>query len=228
MPLAEHDRAQGAQGSQGARFNSRAPRGARRQDRINGQAVVKFQFTCPSRSTTSHVPSALRSERVSIHVPLAEHDGLLRGLQQQLPGFNSRAPRGARLSYVRPTIRFFSFNSRAPRGARQGCAMNYGLPYSFNSRAPRGARRKREVQYGTATQFQFTCPSRSTTNPTLIADRITVVSIHVPLAEHDVMIVDGSKHFEVSIHVPLAEHDMALPLTSTTTSRFNSDRKSVV
>ena len=100
--------------------------------------------------------------------------------------------------------------------------MNYGLPYSFNSRAPRGARRKREVQYGTATQFQFTCPSRSTTNPTLIADRITVVSIHVPLAEHDVMIVDGSKHFEVSIHVPLAEHDMALPLTSTTTSRFNS------
>ena len=92
----------------------------------------------------------------------------------------------------------------------------------FNSRAPRGARRKREVQYGTATQFQFTCPSRSTTNPTLIADRITVVSIHVPLAEHDGLKLADNHLGQVSIHVPLAEHDMSAHVNAWSRPCFNS------
>ena len=35
---------------------------------------VKFQFTCPSRSTTKTAESAAAPLIVSIHVPLAEHD----------------------------------------------------------------------------------------------------------------------------------------------------------
>ena len=44
----------------------------------------------------------------------------------------------------------------------------------------------------------------------LPADVQTVVSIHVPLAEHDVPGIDLYKYFYVSIHVPLAEHDVSL------------------
>ena len=38
-------------------------------------AVTKFQFTCPSRSTTCEFPRTIFYSFVSIHVPLAEHDG---------------------------------------------------------------------------------------------------------------------------------------------------------
>ena len=34
----------------------------------------RFQFTCPSRSTTECEQKLLTMLRVSIHVPLAEHD----------------------------------------------------------------------------------------------------------------------------------------------------------
>ena len=57
-------------------------------------------------------------------------------------------------------------------------------------------------------KFQFTCPSRSTTECEQSYTERQVVSIHVPLAEHDGtlynMIAAGA---QVSIHVPLAEHD---------------------
>ena len=35
---------------------------------------MSFQFTCPSRSTTSDACRKREDPRVSIHVPLAEHD----------------------------------------------------------------------------------------------------------------------------------------------------------
>ena len=55
--------------------------------------------------------------------------------------------------------------------------------------------------------FQFTCPSRSTTpNPRADKDDY-VVSIHVPLAEHDSKKAALWPPPPVSIHVPLAEHD---------------------
>ena len=78
-----------------------------------------FQFTCPSRSTTPGVALRRRKGYVSIHVPLAEHDfdenfalvllivsihvplaehDLFPGVVlYRVEGFNSRAPRGARL-----------------------------------------------------------------------------------------------------------------------------------
>ena len=79
-------------------------------------------------------------------------------------------------------------------------------------------------------QFQFTCPSRSTTTEYKDFRKQQVVSIHVPLAEHDLKwLISPGVHvsfqftcpsrsttvfvpfkfvrINVSIHVPLAEHD---------------------
>ena len=55
-------------------FNSRAPRGARRETNPNSLIDARFQFTCPSRSTTNPAMLTGGFSRVSIHVPLAEHD----------------------------------------------------------------------------------------------------------------------------------------------------------
>ena len=57
--------------------------------------------------------------------------------------------------------------------------------------------------------FQFTCPSRSTTDYLLNNALSIFVSIHVPLAEHDIMSHAHSSRLVVSIHVPLAEHDLS-------------------
>ena len=57
---------------------------------------------------------------------------------------------------------------------------------SFNSRAPRGARLHEENEFIRQIEFQFTCPSRSTTDPQVNVKTVKPVSIHVPLAEHDV------------------------------------------
>jgi len=57
-------------------------------------------------------------------------------------------------------------------------------------------------------QFQFTCPSRSTTIGFAQQFGVHIVSIHVPLAEHDLQTSrDVVEDYIVSIHVPLAEHD---------------------
>jgi len=48
------------------------------------------------------------------------------------------------------------------------------------------------------------------------------VSIHVPLAEHDVYNRPGTPESGVSIHVPLAEHDNAKAAACTRRSSFNS------
>ena len=55
--------------------------------------------------------------------------------------------------------------------------------------------------------FQFTCPSRSTTGRDLTTLENAIVSIHVPLAEHDELCPETADALKVSIHVPLAEHD---------------------
>jgi len=100
------------------RFNSRAPRGARHPSLTTSALLLPFQFTCPSRSTTYAwgvfitayafqftCPSRSTTKltcrlpqwfKVSIHVPLAEHDRCTGHCSMMRGGFNSRAPRGAR------------------------------------------------------------------------------------------------------------------------------------
>ena len=188
-------------------FNSRAPRGARRNDCCESNIIGRFQFTCPSRSTTSRPGRTIKSLKfqftcpsrsttdsikflnmdahVSIHVPLAEHDVGCRSSWARVYCFNSRAPRGARLAYLAEREALPRFNSRAPRGARPAMSMDYPPIDGFNSRAPRGARHVRDAFRPDDARFQFTCPSRSTTDSTVLAHLALVVSIHVPLAEHD-------------------------------------------
>ena len=147
-----------------ASFNSRAPRGARLTSCLKWTIIRAFQFTCPSRSTTTAGKGVCEGDAaVSIHVPLAEHDRGLPGREQRRLSFNSRAPRGARRGLVAVDLTARGFNSRAPRGARQGVIARCVIAHSFNSRAPRGARRGGVQRGASPLQFQFTCPSRSTT-----------------------------------------------------------------
>ena len=74
VPLAEHDTYRDLLETDTSSFNSRAPRGARRDNTEFKRAFRQFQFTCPSRSTTGQLPGASLDSLVSIHVPLAEHD----------------------------------------------------------------------------------------------------------------------------------------------------------
>ena len=117
---------------------------------------------------------------------------------------------------------FLSFNSRAPRGARPLLRLGISLFHSFNSRAPRGARHPRLILTGSPGVFQFTCPSRSTTFATLYVYQKMQVSIHVPLAEHDVDMITADEVREVSIHVPLAEHDEQPIALAAQRASFNS------
>ena len=139
--------------------------------------VYQFQFTCPSRSTTC-----------------------FRHLIDPGGGFNSRAPRGARLHCCTVGPGHSCFNSRAPRGARRETA---GLPSAHLS-------------------FQFTCPSRSTTLALGSGAVCDDVSIHVPLAEHDRKILKSFSGRLVSIHVPLAEHDIRGIIYANQIQSFNS------
>jgi len=164
VPLAEHDVAFLTNKIINDSFNSRAPRGARHGQCASASATRRFQFTCPSRSTTStSTANAAEAEFqftcpsrsttlgflsysvvgfVSIHVPLAEHDKAWRA--------------GRSVSY--------RFNSRAPRGARPCALAILTLARSFQFTCPS---RSTTLGMDNETQgswFQFTCPSRSTTS----------------------------------------------------------------
>ena len=123
VPLAEHDHLHTRRGTAIWGFNSRAPRGARLLISAGDNATKAFQFTCPSRSTTSvglddecgipvsiHVPLAehdssskpsASSLLVSIHVPLAEHDDRLFGTHLS-SGFQFTCP--SRSTTCNPTL----------------------------------------------------------------------------------------------------------------------------
>ena len=145
------------------RFNSRAPRGARQEIMKMINAAQKFQFTCPSRSTTGYGHTCIRSGYVSIHVPLAEHDSSI-SFSSILPQVSIHVPLAEHDVMAMTAInRQSRFNSRAPRGARLGRVNIAGKVISCNSRAPRGAR------------HIYDCDKAGKLD----------VSIHVPLAEHD-------------------------------------------
>ena len=232
VPLAEHDNAVAFRACSLMSFNSRAPRGARRSARNGCAPGGRFNSRAPRGArhdeyrrsqqridlVSIHVPLAEHDDwcgvedgydPVSIHVPLAEHDVYREARYRYYSGFNSRAPRGARPPVLIPqSQKSMSFNSRAPRGARRRQRRPSGRDRRFNSRAPRGARQLL----------------------TILHKRNTQVSIHVPLAEHDLFCCSKTRRFRrfqftcpsrsttfrfcnheeasiVSIHVPLAEHD---------------------
>ena len=212
VPLAEHD--------------------GRRQ--LSGTGPHVFQFTCPSRSTTFEAFKLMMSGKVSIHVPLAEHDLPPAGVPRAGEGFNSRAPRGARLSRGGNLRRMGEFQFTCPSRSTTSFLAYGDLFALFQFTCPS---RSTTVSYPilpVRVKFQFTCPSRSTTCEDIHAGQYNQrfnsraprgarrvdglhaaccrVSIHVPLAEHDHGYKFNDIAITVSIHVPLAEHDGLCPL----------------
>ena len=124
------------------------------------------------------------------------------------PNFNPRAPRGARRAAAGPLrVPALHFNPRAPRGARQAKVGCVTLSVIFQSTRPsRGAtcetfnnvcgcgfqstRPSRGATRGfthdnSEDRFQSTRPSRGATKKAARFIRITLISIHAPLAGRD-------------------------------------------
>ena len=81
--------------ARGTRFNPRAPRGARPEDRFQDIAASKFQSTRPARGATACEMSRRARYRVSIHAPRAGRDGF--GSWSRMPcAVSIHAPRAGR------------------------------------------------------------------------------------------------------------------------------------
>ena len=124
---------------------------------------VKVSIHVPLAEHDLVAPVELRLFEVSIHVPLAEHD----------PSY-CVSPDRLCVSIHVPLAEHDQVIIHPPR-----------IQESFNSRAPRGARPRSRRSRLSRRSFQFTCPSRSTTPGQDQRPGRCQVSIHVPLAEHD-------------------------------------------
>ena len=161
--------------------------------------IPEFQFTCPSRSTTPASCPRLTGSRVSIHVPLAEHD-LCEMLAEQERQVSIHVPLAEHDTLSRSSA---------------------SLSASFNSRAPRGARHQPAVRVSLGREVSIHVPLAEHDIRTDIERATDKVSIHVPLAEHDRSSWLHWTALHVSIHVPLAEHDPSAPATVLQSLSFN-------
>ena len=124
----------------------------------------KFQLTHPTRSATKGIDTA---------VAVIKH-------------FNSRTPRGVRLTSWSPMTNFANFNSRTPRGVRRYFVVSYYIYKYFNSRTPRGVRLHLLLTDRLNNKFQLTHPTRSATRTNKNNCRQHHISTHAPHAECDV------------------------------------------
>ena len=209
-----------------------------------GTVQNRFQFTCPSRSTTPQGARLYSLGIVSIHVPLAEHDCCLRLPSLQSVSFNSRAPRGARRGAAgssdrpagfqftcpsrstTPPVRMFHverrFNSRAPRGARPGSGKETAVDARFNSRAPRGAR----PVFCLIDLNDLCFNSRAPRGARHLIDAALsgggLFQFTCPSRSTTPLRAQCIDCNRVSIHVPLAEHDTSRTPDMSQWWRFNS------
>ena len=141
VPLAEHDWPLLCSSSCCPQFQFTCPSRSTTSKMIVLTSGYEFQFTCPSRSTTRTLSPYWKFFPVSIHVPLAEHDSVKTPVQ---------------FSGVVSIHVPLAEHDRRPGKTQTGMER-------FNSRAPRGARHHIRVSLSSTYPFQFTCPSRSTT-----------------------------------------------------------------
>ena len=187
VPLAGHDRVRGCTARPSVDFNPRAPCGARRstatgsasltQD-FNPRApcgarlevkytagyVLPFQSTCPLRGTTPAWCCAARARCISIHVPLAGHDGVHEYGATIRAKFQSTCP-------LRGTTRLETLSR---------LAADY-----FNPRAPCGARLNTYARKLAENLISIHVPLAGHDNSRRPASSASSISIHVPLAGHD-------------------------------------------
>ncbi len=186
-------------------FNPRAPRGARPGPPRRLDLHSRFQSTRPARGATGRSSGAFQCPDVSIHAPRAGRDRLDGEGATVVPGFNPRAPRGAR-----PLPRFHRVcpglvSIHAPRAGRDGNgAPSAAACFSFNPRAPRGARPSSPPAGRGTPRFQSTRPARGATMWECTITFKTAVSIHAPRAGRDPILTRLSFFASVSIHAPRA------------------------
>ena len=92
MPLAEHDFIPQLPEYPNNKFQFTCPSRSTTQDNLAHGYSARFQFTCPSRSTTPWGKGGRKQKAVSIHVPLAEHDALPSSLTHRSTGFQFTCP----------------------------------------------------------------------------------------------------------------------------------------
>ena len=166
-------------------FNPRAPCGARpAPERLARRPTLYFNPRAPCGARRIE-QAAFRIIIISIHVPLAGHDGTGSRAGSNQWNFNPRAPCGARHFVVTSSSLGFYFNPRAPCGARPSPVRFVSGSAYFNPRAPCGARPLTAVLTAQSVKFQSTCPLRGTTKSTVPPPVWAEISIHVPLAGHD-------------------------------------------
>ncbi len=171
-----------------ARFNPRAPRGARHEvDALTG-AILEFQSTRPARGATRMSTTRPRTRAFQSTRPA-------RGATRRLPG--PWLPCGVSI--------------HAPRAGRDHQANSASrVRRSFNPRAPRGARPSGLIPAMVVYWFQSTRPARGATRPNRAPARGVVVSIHAPRAGRDFRQPRSARLCAVSIHAPRAGRDSLL------------------
>ncbi len=167
---------------------------------------------------------------VSIHAPRAGRDISHAIIRHTIPGFNPRAPRGARPLLGQATTGSRRFQStrpargatiyssilwqirqvsiHAPRAGRDVGHIEAALyTCGFNPRAPRGARPYAVDNDTCVWVFQSTRPARGATLISAHARRGRRVSIHAPRAGRDSQAIMSLLTLTVSIHAPRAGRD---------------------
>ena len=187
MPLAGHDARLRLRTGLRLHFNPRAPCGARRLTIGQLHLHPPFQSTCPLRGTTMTKTFCDKCGKISIHVPLAGHDGANLSCAYLPFAFQSTCPLRGTTTPKYFALGYKTFQSTCPlrgttgfseifcstqhisihvplAGHDSGSWSCYPRRNYFNPRAPCGARRSGGCS--------GTCGS-------------SCISIHVPLAGHD-------------------------------------------
>ena len=105
--------------------------------------LLTFQFTTSKRRSTYLFPESGHAEELSIHDLQEEVDQVAAIIYRYLETFNSRPPRGGRLTVITAYISTRAFQFTTSKRRSTWIPVEERLPEeTFNSRPPRGGRRR--------------------------------------------------------------------------------------
>ena len=209
---------------------------------------MKFQSTRPARGATFATMAARPAGVFQSTRPARGATAARRGAAWRRPGFNPRAPRGARLGVVFLHGLRLEVSIHAPRAGRDRPRTSRSTSkICFNPRAPRGARPSLKNAVPESESFQSTRPARGATHLCIGDALLGRVSIHAPRAGRDSRLCCGPKASDrfqstrpargattrrignrlavvVSIHAPRAGRDPAWIKDQCDASAFQSTR----
>ena len=145
-----------------------------------------FLSTSPLRGTTAEELGHADSIAISIHVPLAGDDKRQQTCAERRLYFYPRPPCGGRrLTALFRMLATRYFYPRPPCGGRLPASSCKSWRFHFYPRPPCGGRHKSKLYWVWAGIFLSTSPLRGTTHFNGEVNRVTHISIHVPLAGDD-------------------------------------------